>query len=85
MKPVLPGIDGCEEVVLFAAPGDDHVDDLVVARVYDADENPICLSRWQLTPEERVLLLDGQDLWVWVWGVAQPPISATIGLPPGLA
>jgi len=41
-----------------------------------------CISRWQPSLGERVRVLFGAPIWLWVWsGVTQPPVALTTESP----
>lgn len=37
------------------------------------------ITRWQLTDEERKLLLSGEDLYLTIWGTPIRPVLLTVG------
>jgi hypothetical protein len=44
--------------------------------------NGICISRWVPTLSERLALILGAPVWLWVWsGRTQPPVALTINTP----
>jgi hypothetical protein len=41
-----------------------------------------CISRWVPTWRERLLILVGAPIWLWVWsGNSQPPVTLSVDSP----
>lgn len=58
----------------FSLPGGTEANDLWV-QVAVEDGQPVLISVWEPTPEERRAIADGANLELTVWGTGTPPVA----------
>lgn len=78
MEPIRPGIDAPEQVVGAASP----VHRPMIIAVAEADDGePVIVTRWRLTDEERTRMAAGEDIFVYVVPTdgRLPPMQVHVG------
>jgi len=63
----------------FKLVGGTEENDLPVERTVDLEGNPVIVSMWKLTDEERLNIMYGADVRLVVWGTGHPPVALAVG------
>lgn len=64
-------------IIMLAPPGT-AISDLHAELVADEDRNPIVLSTWELTAEQRQRVAEGAQVTLMIWEYPMPPVALAI-------
>lgn len=74
-------IDFSQATKSLGRPPGTTKEECVSLRVWNADGKH-CISCWKPNWKDRIRLLLGQPIWLWIWsGQTQPPVSVTTDNP----
>lgn len=69
--------------IVYKLPGGTEDNDLPVEKLHDERGTPILKSTWAPTAEERIAIGNGANVYLMVWGAAQPPVAiGVVGVEP---
>lgn len=65
----------------YVLAGGTEANDLPAEVAHDADHDPCIRTTWELTPDERRVLLEGGRIELVVWGEGHPPVYLKVEYP----
>lgn len=63
---------------VFKLPGGTEENDLPAEHSVDEGGNPVIITTWELTEEERKWVATGSKIELIVWGTAHPPVAIRV-------
>lgn len=67
--------------IIFRLVGGTDENNLHVERALDSGQQPVLVSTWELSDEERDLLASGSRIQLVVWGLTHPPVALRVEEP----
>lgn len=63
---------------VFRLEGGNEDSDLWVEQALDSDGDPILISTWEPSDDERQRIANGENVALVVWGTSTPPVLVTV-------
>lgn len=63
---------------LYKLEGGTDENDLPIEKTHDADEHPVLVSTWEVSPQEAQEIVKGKRIQVIIWGEEHPPIAVIL-------